>query len=81
MVEQGVFGVEPLRRLPEQYELVVNVVLKEDTGGFSWGYYYIDHTTLSVFWLGEKDLHGELALAPGSLSPNHICMFLKALCY
>ncbi|VDB86409.1 unnamed protein product [Peniophora sp. CBMAI 1063] len=71
-VRHGFATSDALQRLPERYELVVNATTDGRTGGFSWGYYYIDHATLSVFWLDERDLHDEMADMPGSISPDHI---------
>ena len=52
---------EPLRRVPEGYELVVDVSTSDESEGLTWGYYYVSHATHSIFWVGAKDLHPEFA--------------------
>ncbi|KZV72130.1 hypothetical protein PENSPDRAFT_371506 [Peniophora sp. CONT] len=58
---------------PVQYELVIDIDTSEhDENEILWQYYYVDHTTRSIFWLRPHILWKELYAAKGAFSPDHI---------
>ncbi|KAI0763100.1 hypothetical protein BD413DRAFT_484729 [Trametes elegans] len=47
--------------LPTDYELVLYLEERKISGGYNWLYYYVDHSTRSLFWVQEMDIIEEIS--------------------
>lgn len=43
------------RELPDDYELVLELSTDAETDERVWGYYFVDHTNVTLFWLEQVD--------------------------
>ncbi|KAI0064305.1 hypothetical protein BV25DRAFT_1990055 [Artomyces pyxidatus] len=61
------------RSLPsDECEVVLDCVRDEETGLITWSYYYVDHTTRTLFWLDVYDASNIISDVMGVMSPSHI---------
>ena len=59
--------------LPEDCELVIDIVSSQgDEDELLWYYYYVDHSSRSIFWIRRRFLWKEIEDVKGAVSPDHI---------
>ncbi|KZV67869.1 hypothetical protein PENSPDRAFT_687739 [Peniophora sp. CONT] len=77
---QHKLAVTPGVQLPDDYELVAQISHddQEGEGIIRWEYYYVDHSTRSLFWLFPFEADAYLGEISGPLSPAHFKHLLES---